>query len=238
MTKFTQCNLFKSIVLSLIAVLFLSSVYPSLTHASSTNFKTEDNNIEVKMKELSQFTKEDILSLEKYVFVDNNGYFKLDEEKAITDGVSTKLLEGQRNYFDNINSDIQKGLLQANENLEIEIKDSAFTILGPNLEEKKYSTLSSCKGVTTSPKAYWWGQSRKLNSCDANRFSANMYSLAAGYGTPMAVIGFWFPGFAIAGAVSAGYFSVVASRVDAHNSKGRGVKVDVTWALAFSVNSQ
>lgn len=136
LTKFIRSHLFKSMVLTLIAVLFLSTVFPSYTHASSTNFKTEDNNIEVKMNELSQFTKEDILSLEKYVFVDNNGYFKLDEKKAIVDGISIKLLEGQRNHFNNINSDIQKGLLKASENLEIEIKDPIFTILGSNLEEK------------------------------------------------------------------------------------------------------
>ena len=217
MTKFTRNILFKSIVLSLVAVLFLSAISPSLTHASSTDltgFKTEGSNIEAKKDELSLFTKEDILSLVKYVSVDDNGYFKLNEKKAIIDGVPIKLLEGQRNDFNKVNSDIQKELLKANKNLEIGIKNPTFTIFGPSLEEQNHSTLSSCNGVTTSPKTYWWEQSRELNSCDANRFSANMYSLAAGY------------------------FSLFEARVNTHNSTGRGVKPNVTWGLAFSVSSQ
>src|SRR5699024_2920993 len=109
LTKFTRNILFKSIVLSLVAVLFLSAISPSLTHASSTDltgFKTEGSNIEAKKDELSLFTKEDILSLVKYVSVDDNGYFKLNEKKAIIDGVPIKLLEGQRNDFNKVNSDI------------------------------------------------------------------------------------------------------------------------------------
>lgn len=212
-------------------VLLISLILPANSSASALNDVSN-----IPTDPTIQFTQQDILSLEKYIFVDDNGHFILKEKEALSDGISNDLLKGQKNYFDQLNAAIDEGSLKANKNLEIEITNSTFNTESIGLP--KISTLSKCRGVTTKPTVHYWGQSRKLNSCDASRFSADMYSLAAGYGTPMGVIGVWFPGFAVAGIVSAGYFSLVASRVDSHNSTGRGVELNVSWALIFTVKSQ
>ncbi|XAZ14660.1 hypothetical protein HUS59_16850 [Bacillus velezensis] len=174
-----------------------------------------------------QYDKQDILTLEKYVSV-KNGLFALDYEKAKSDGIEKGLLDGQKAYFEYLNDEITAGKLEAKKDLSIVEKTES--------ESPEMAPLA-CKGKNYGPKHYWWGYHVKMNSCATDNFVHDMNtagSTAAGIAVFTAYFGF-VPG-AIPGAASV-FFGLMANRADANN-KGKGVKADITWALAFSFSPQ
>ncbi|AMQ71806.1 MULTISPECIES: hypothetical protein [Bacillus amyloliquefaciens group] len=181
----------------------------------------------VKSYSEEQYDKQDILPLEKYVSV-KNGLFALDYEKAKADGIEKGLLDGQKAYFEYLNDEITAGKLEAKKDLSIvEKTESASPEMAP----------LACKGKNYGPKHYWWGYHVKMNSCATDNFVHDMNtagSTAAGIAVFTAYFGF-VPG-AIPGAASV-FFGLMANRADANN-KGKGVKADITWALAFSFSPQ
>lgn len=173
------------------------------------------------------------MSLERYVSVNSEGLFTLDTTSAIKDGVSVELLEGQQEYFNSLNLEIKEGKLQANENLDIINLDSDFDedLLNSGV------SLYACKGVTTNPVTHWWGQSRKFNSCDADKFAADLAGVAAG-AAGAGILAIWFPGMGWASVASAAYCSLYSSRVTANNAYGTGVKINMTWAMIYDIEPQ
>jgi len=196
-----------------------------------------ENNVEstIQTKNIEgEFTFEDIMSLEKYVSVNNEGLFILDTTSAVKDGVSLALLEGQQKYFDSLNLEIEEGTLKANKSLEITNLESDYNTYSPN---GGVSLLGNCNGVTKPAVEYWWGKSRKFDSCDANKFSADLYSVAAG-AAGAGLLGFWIPGMGWASIGTTAYCSLYASRVSANNSRNTGIIVDMTWAMVYDIEPQ
>jgi hypothetical protein len=93
------------------------------------------------------------------------------------------------------------------------------------------------KGKNTSLAYHWWGVSRYLNYCNANKFAADMASVAAGYTGAGLVAGIWFPGVAVAGGIIASYAALMSARVSANNN-GSGVYIGITYAGFFNVEPQ
>ncbi|MFP3802906.1 hypothetical protein, partial [Paraburkholderia sp. SIMBA_027] len=81
----------KKIISVVVALCLLLSLAPSVL-ADSHNVPP------VKSYSEDQYTKSDIMKLEKYVSV-QDGYFVLDYKKAKTDGFSADMLNGQKEYF-------------------------------------------------------------------------------------------------------------------------------------------
>ncbi|QPQ31242.1 hypothetical protein [Lysinibacillus sp. JNUCC 51] len=197
-------------------------------------FATENVESPIQTKNIEgEYTFEDIMSLEKYVSV-NEGLFNLDTTRAVKDGVSLELLEGQQRYFDSLNLEINEGKLKADENLEITNLDSNPDTFLPN---KGIYLFANCNGVTTSPTVHWWGKSRKFNSCDANKFAADLASVGAG-AAGAGILAIWFPGMGWASIISAAYCALYSSRVTANNAYNTGVIVDMTWAMVYDIEPQ
>ncbi|WP_322923315.1 hypothetical protein [Paenibacillus campi] len=202
----------KIISFLLILVLFIISCPPTFANDNTNN----------------EFTKEDVLTLKPYVSVNANGFFELNDVKAKQDGIDVSLLEGQKTYFDELNQQIRSGNLKAHSDLSITSNNQT-----PLISNLNKSATSSCTGINTAVKNYWWGYSRYMDSCVANKFAADLTSggisvVAAYFGVLPAVP----PG------ITASYFGLLASRVAANNANSTGIYLEMTWALAFNITPQ
>ncbi|MDR7003054.1 hypothetical protein [Neobacillus niacini] len=169
--------------------------------------------------------------MEPYISV-KNGLFKFDSSSAKKDGHDSELVKMQQTYLTDLNIEIKNGKLKAERNLEI-------TVLEPVAAGGSggFSTFATCPGKNTSLAYHWWGVSRYLNNCNANKFAADMASVAAGYTGAGIVAAIWFPGVGVAGGVIAAYAALMSSRVYANNY-GSGVYIGITYAGFFNVEPQ
>lgn len=216
-------------------MLSLVLIISMFSFSSFNVFAAENVESTIQTKNIEgEFTFEDIMSLEKYVSVNHEGLFNLDTTSAVKDGVSLELLEGQQRYFDSLNLEINEGKLKANKNLEITNLDSNSNTYLPNGE---ISLFANCNGKTTNPVEYWWGKSRKFNSCDANKFAADLASVAAG-AAGAGILAIWVPGMGWASLASSAYCALYSSRVTANNAYNTGVIIDMTWAMVYDIEPQ
>ncbi|WDC83323.1 hypothetical protein PL321_11155 [Caloramator sp. mosi_1] len=171
--------------------------------------------------------------MKKYVSVNDNGLFELDYKKAKADGIEEELLKGQLDYFNFINNSINNGELTADKNLNI---------ISNNKNQISYYATSghwySCGGgLNTDVSYHWWGYSRYACDCETQRMSSDFNSVAA-VGAGITVVAAYFGAVpAIPPGLSSAYFWLLASRLDANNH-GRGVYVEMTWALVFDITPQ
>lgn len=135
--------------------------------------------------------------------------------------------------IDSINELIEQGELKATENGTLyETSDDELVVQGGNVDKMVY---------------HWWGYTRYANNKNTkkliNRFNtaSNGAWVVCG-GTASA--SYLFPVSApYTGLVSgltgmaAGYWGLLATRMSAKN-KGKGVIVNMTWVLVFTVKSQ
>jgi hypothetical protein len=175
------------------------------------------------------FTKDDILTLEKYISVNKKGFFEIDKKQAKADGVNNSLLNGQEDYLKHINSLIKTGELTANESLEIESNNT--------LALRSGHWWSCGGGMNTSVSYHWWGYSRYACDCETQRMSADFNSCAS-VGSGITLVAAYFGAVpAIPPGLSSAYFWLLSSRLDANNH-GRGVYVEMTWLLVFNITPQ
>lgn len=226
----------KTVLSLLCLILAFTLVLPNNASARTNEVKS----IEIESEQsYAEFTLEEIMALEKYISVNSEGLFVMNKPAAISDGHAIKLLEGQQSYLNYLNSDIKAGKIKAHKNLEIE--DLGTVNLDSDLSEivinGSFSTLPACGGVTTTPQKKVWGMTRKLNSCDANKYAAQLAGVAAGSGLT-GVITFWIPGMPVAAGVAAGWAGLYSASLYAHNSHNTGVITNLSWAMVFWNSSQ
>jgi hypothetical protein len=215
----------KKFLVALMAVfMILPTVLNTVAEASGSLNVTEKSQAKV-------FTYDDILELEPYIAV-KNGLFKFDSSSAKKDGYDKELVKMQKDYLSHLNTQIEKGILKAESNLEITSIESTELVT-----DGGFTTFRSCPGKSTDLDYHWWGVSRYMNDCEADRFGADMATVAGGYAGAGAVAAIWFPGVGVAGAVIASYAAVMAARISANNY-GSGVYVGITYAAFFNIEPQ
>lgn len=161
----------------------------------------------------SQSTPDIIELIEPYVDVDEDGNIGF---KDLPNGFYEKYnLEDLQDHFDHLNNLSQSGHVTINDNLDIQ------------------SNLPTPRTVYGSWTYKWWGYDRYFNNAQANSYKNTLLTAAAG-ATIVAGVSYPFPPVAGIATVQAGYWGLLATRVDANN-RGRGVYVGVTWALVFNV---
>lgn len=89
-----------SIFFILILLISLSSnaLAYNVTNTDTKYYVPNENTVE------NQFTKAEILTLEKYIYLNQEGLFELNKKQAKNDGIKDSLLNGQQEYFNHINS--------------------------------------------------------------------------------------------------------------------------------------
>lgn len=221
----------KLMILFLLTVLTFSSMTTAFAKSSGP---IEDN----KVNQTTEYTVDDILSLEPYVEVDN-GLFKLNAKKANIDGIDKGLIKGQLEFFDFLNKQVKLNVIKVSEDLTIQ-----------NLVEPKnvsdigsVGIMATCYGKTSSPDYHWWGYKSYLNSCDTKKAISEINTAGASGAIStdgLAGAAIFFPVLAIpasVAAISSGWFWLFATRLDANNN-GKGVIVEMTWAAVFDVAPQ
>lgn len=190
---------------------------------STTAFAQSPDNI----TQQQEYTVEDIKALEPYISVDN-GHFEFDSESAIANNVDAELINGQCAYLDILNAEADNGYLTINNDLSIDT----------HAIQSRAGHWSNCGGgKNTDVTNYWWGYARYACDCETNRMSADFNSCAS-VSAGVGVIGAYFGAVgAIPGGLSSAYFWLLASRLDANNH-GKGVYVEMTWALVFDITPQ
>jgi hypothetical protein len=218
----------KKFLVAFIAVLL---ILPTLLYApaeAASNLEKEQQSSKYEEQQPSKFTFEDVMALEPFISVEN-GLFKFDSNSAKKAGHDKELIKMQKDYLSDINKQINNGKLKAESNLEI--VDLQPVVNGG------VSIMATCPGKSTSLAHHWWGVDRYLNNCQANRFGADMASVAAGYTGAGIIAAIWFPAVGIAGGVIASYSALMSSRVYANNY-GRGIYVAITYVAFFNIEPQ
>ncbi|MFP3419409.1 hypothetical protein R0K30_06820 [Bacillus sp. SIMBA_154] len=206
----------KIMIMALVSVLVLS-VAPNAS-AYENNVKEPERVYKVKTDDQTSLDAEQqkmIDAVQPYVSVGKDGLLSLNNvPNSLYEKYSLDQLEG---HFAQLNNDVKNG------KITIE-KDLSITPL----------TLST--SVNYAKWTYnWWGYDRKFNNQASKSYQNWLYS-AAGGGAIVGGLFFWVPPVASIGAVSAGYWSLLAVRIGAKN-KGKGVYVGVTWVAAFRVDT-
>lgn len=168
-----------------------------------------------------------IMALEEFISVDN-GRFVFDMQRARERRIDQELLDGQQAWLDSINQLAEAGEVVINSDLSI-ISDECESACG--------HWYSCGGGSSTSISYHWWGYSRYACDCETNRMINDFNTVAAG-AAGLAVFATYFGlvGAAPCGLASS-YFWLLSSRLGANNH-GRGVHINMTWILVFSISPQ
>ncbi|MDN9012900.1 hypothetical protein [Brevibacillus laterosporus] len=210
---------------------FLALFATTIIAPSPNAFAFADQAKSVSVAAEGDFTKEDILPLKKYVTVNSEGFFEFDIEKAKADGFEDELLIGQQKHLQQLNAQIAEGDLKAYNNLDVKAIHS----------DKPSSVISikgNCNGITTDVKTYWWGYSRKMDSCKTNRVAADFASASSIAAGTAVVAGIFGGAPAVPAGITSAYWALLSSRLYANNSDNTGVVLDMTWAYVFDIEPQ
>ena len=216
-----KIKLYSAILAGLMA---FSTVTPTI--ASAAEFSNAENVVEevhtinedTTVEE--EQTAEELQSLDQFVSVENNQFvLNLPDYVEIDDATYNALVSS----IDTANTEV------VNNNATIDPNTKTI-----NTNEM---TLFATKGY--SSKKFWWGERATYSNTQTikavKEINVGAAKIALGAGG-MAFIPVLNTAAATAG-VTAGYLILLSSKMDAAN-KGRGVIVDVTWALIFTVKSR
>lgn len=156
-----------------------------------------------------------INTIKPYVHVDADG--KLFLKNVPEDLYKEYNLSALEEHFEYINKGVENNQLVIDNQLNI--KPTGFQIM-------------ATYGKWTY---HWWGYDRKFTHKQANGYISELNAAAGGAGMATGIFAELPPIAGVAG-MATGYWTLLASRVDAHNGK-KGVLVSITWALVFSVES-
>ena len=215
----------KKVVSILLAVVMLLSM-------SVTAFAAEADNVQSSY-ELSA-TMDDVLALEPYVVRSQDGTLSLNADAARTDGKNVDAIKALSQHFSVLNTQIQRGEISVDEDLNV--------INGEHI----ISSHRCSKGVN-SYTTYWWGYQRYACNCETKRIVSDLNTWAAGgtmTGGAAAGVAIVFPvTAAVAGVIAAGaafdagYWWLLATRIDANN-EGYGTIINMTHVLVFDIEPQ
>ncbi|WP_195257879.1 hypothetical protein [Bacillus paralicheniformis] len=181
----------------------------SFAQESSKEIKEADNNQAIAKQEKL------INTIKPFVNVNADG--KLFLKNVPDDLYKEYNLSALEEHFGYINKAVESNQLVVDNQLNI--KPTGFQIM-------------ATYGKWTY---HWWGYDRKFTHKQANGYISELNLASQGAAVTTGVFAEFPPVAGLAG-MAAGYWGILANRVDAHNGK-KGVLVSVTWALIFSVDS-
>lgn len=214
----------KKVISVMLAIVMLLTM--SVTAFAAENSSTSDYEMTATM--------DDVLALEPFVIRNPNGTLSIDVEAAQEHGCNLAAIEALTQHFAVINPQILNGEISTDENLNI--------INGEHLIRSH-----RCSRGVNSYTTYWWGYQRYACNCESERIVSDLNTWAAGStmtGGAAAGVAIVFPvTAAVAGAIAAGaafdagYWWLLATRIDANN-EGYGTIINMTHVLVFDIEPQ
>lgn len=214
----------KIVTLGLSTMLALGSLVPVASASANSN---ENYSIKVQESASSSLTlTEDlpssVLVVAPYVHKNDQGFLYID--KNIPEDIYTtyNVVELEKS-FEEINAQVASGVLTINDDLSI--------------TSNEIVTMSS-KGYTS--KRYWWGEKATYTNTQAK--TAARQAQSAAVDTALITAGTLFipvfgQGFAAISGLTSAYLFKLSDSMTVKN-KGKGVIVNMTWALVFTVESR
>ena len=194
-------------------VLMFGLFSPSYSYANE-NTNTSESSIDNSSNSLEIEQTKMIQEVEPYVQLTKRGTIQLKNvPQELYEKYNLDLLQA---HFEKLNNAVKNDEITINKDLSI--------------TDNSMSTLAAVYGSWTY---HWWGYDRKFNNSQAKAFVDYCYTVAAG-ATIVTGVGAFFPPVAAIGGVQAGYWALVATRVNANNN-GKGVYIGVTWVAVFNV---
>lgn len=208
-------------LLLVLSILFTSTVWEEVNTFSQ----------ELQIEEMSQ--NEFIEESNEFVEVSEDGLIELELPDYLLERISEEEYGVYLEAINRINELIEQGDLKATKNGTLyETSDDELVVQGGNVDKMVY---------------HWWGYTRYANNKNTKKIINRFNTVSNGAwvvcgGTASA--SYLFPVSApYTGLVSgltgmaAGYWGLLATRMSAKN-KGKGVIVNMTWVLVFTVKSQ
>lgn len=209
--------------LALSGVLLLSAFAPLQANAEEAtneveNYDQAQNNVQIEDYALSESAavqqESNLEQVKKYVTVDLNGHIGFTSVPS-NEYEKYDLAELQ-NHFDFLNQKV--------DNKQIKI-NSDLTIKNLGLQ------LRAVYGKWTY---HWWGYDRKFTKKQAAAYKDEIDYVVIGMGAGAVVTA---PSLVVAGgfALSAGWYQLLAKRIEANNKGKNGILVKIYWARTFDI---
>ena len=215
-----------------LVIIFVFFAVPTNVLANTNQFGSADH---VSMSLFTQtevvdrnISFEDVMELERFIYVTENGLFSINHSEAIDAGISLHLLASQTSYFQALNSLIEDGVLVANEDLTID-NLSYFDM-------RSINWICRVSGGRNSHEIFWWGHRHYTCACVTRDVIYDFQAIAIG-AAGLGVAGAWFPIIGVGAGLTSAYFGLLANQMSSHN-RGRGIRTDITHLLVFSISSQ
>lgn len=213
----------KIVIFGLSIMLALGSLAPAASASSNENYSIK---VQKSASSSLTLTEDDlpssVLTVAPYVHKNDQGFLYVD--KNIPEDIYTLYnVADLEKSFEDINAQVASGLLTINDDLSI--------------TSNAIVTMSS-KGYTST--TYWWGE--KATYTNAQAKVAAQQAQSAAVDTALISAGTFFipvfgSAFAGVGGLTAAYLFKLSDSITTKN-KGRGVIVNMTWALVFTVESR
>lgn len=209
----------KLMSVSFVALTLFSTATPTI--ASAAVYAEEEPVIVGIDNFAEEPTVDELQSLDKYVSVENNQFVLNLPENVVIDDVTYQSLVSN--------------IAIANE--EITNSNATINPVTKEITETGFVVFSS-KGYRSQK--FWWGERATYTNAQTNSAVKQLNVAAAQIG--FGAVGLAFipvVGTAAGGTagITAAYLTLLSAKMDAAN-KGRGVIVDMTWALVFTVKSR
>ncbi|WP_397536958.1 hypothetical protein [Rummeliibacillus pycnus] len=213
--------------LALSSVLLLSAFAPLQANAEEVkngveNYDQSENN-DVQNENVENYAlsesaavqqERDLEQIQKYITVDSNGHVGF---KFVPPGQYKKYhLSELQTHFDMLNQKVDNGQIKINEDLTIDK-------IGPQLR--------ATYGEWTY---HVWGYDRKFTKKQAAAYKDQIDYTVIGMGAGAVVTA---PSLVIAGgfALSAGWYQLLAKRIEANNKGKNGIYVKIYWVRTFDI---
>lgn len=214
----------KPFILGLTTMLTLGSLTGTLLPAAHASVN-ENYSTEVKESVSSSLTENlpsSVLEVAPYVHKNDQGFLYVDNDIPSDLYIENNVADLEKS-FENINAQVASGLVTINDDLSI--------------TSKQIVTFAS-KGYTS--KKYWWGEKATYTNSQAK--TAIKQTNAAAYDTALIGAGTLFipafgTGFAAVSGLTTAYLFNLANDMDNAN-KGKGIIVNMTWALVYTTKSR
>ncbi|AOH53367.1 hypothetical protein ABE28_003305 [Peribacillus muralis] len=211
----------KTINLGVATMLALGAVggtFGSLTTTAHASENSSNEITEVPNATEVEDTTTLISEIESYIHKDAQGFLYVDSDIPIDlyNEYKVDLLE---EYFEEINEQVANGQVEVNDDLSI--------------IDKSFTTFAS-KGYTS--KKFWWGERATYTNAQTKKTVGQLEDA----GIDIAFIGAAYlllPPIAGGVGLTSAYCGKLAKSMKSKN-KGKGVIVDMTWALAYKVKSR
>ncbi|KAA0562287.1 hypothetical protein F0342_17890 [Bacillus sp. CH30_1T] len=214
----------KALILGATTILtlgFSSGFLSNIAHANE-NISNEITGLPVAS--LAEDASEVIFEVAPYVHKNDQGFLYVDSSIPQDVYIKNELAVLEKS-FEEINRQVKNGQVVVNEDLSI-----------TNLSvTNKYKFMAAARKGYTS-KTYWWGVRATYTDSQAKKAIKQLED-ASDTEQDYATILFWLPPVAGIAGITGVYCKKLGKAMKSHN-KGKGVILDMTWALTYKVKSR